>query len=664
MKQRSLVKESLISISGIVTLMLAIVAFIAISQKAEETQEQIERELISITGKASLGIHEFFATRAAVVDTAFQNPTHQKWFQNIPQRGIDHQADPIYQDIMSYFNQLTDADPVIKALFLGTNSTYEYYENKGRIGGDDYFTNKRPWWADSINRNQISVQKPDIDLHDGSIVTVINKPVKNADGEFIGVGGIDILITSLGENLLNKIKFQDQGEAFLVTNLGEIIFFPKLSSKATQDALLKDVDKKLKEADGFAAISNEISKKGTGIARANWKGDEHIIAYHSIKDDALMLDWRVGLIVPSSLIDDPVNKTITNYTIGITLIILILTYVSYGIIKRITKPLLQVVDAMDDMARGEGDLTKRIHVERNDEIGHLSQSFNQFVANIHQLIIKSKQTAEHINQLATGVAASSEKTCISAENQKAELEVIAAASTEMAQTVAVISDNSTMASQSADSAHQQAQDGSIRVNEATQNINKLSKAVEEAAIVVKKLHGDSERINEVLSVIQAIAEQTNLLALNAAIEAARAGDQGRGFAVVADEVRKLAQRTQESTGNIKIIIEDLKGSADNAMEAMQSGQTLAAAVVSGSQEVQNILHAITDAVNVIQSQSVEIAQANREQVLAAEEITEKTVNIHQLADETASQTNVVVEDSKAQQNAVKQLSDIIDKFKV
>ncbi|MEH6473445.1 MAG: methyl-accepting chemotaxis protein, partial [Halopseudomonas sp.] len=237
------------------------------------------------------------------------------------------------------------------------------------------------------------------------------------------------------------------------------------------------------------------------------------------------------------------------------LVFVILVVLALIVLRRVIQPLDAVVEAMTDIAEGEGDLTKRLQSRGVKELALLTGQFNAFVEKMQTLISQVSGSIDSVSIAVEQTSKSAAETDQSTAKQRAETEQVAAAVTEMASTIQEMSQHASQAADAANQADTEAAQGSEIVANTVASINLLADKVDSAAQVMEQLAADSNEVGQVLDVIQSIAEQTNLLALNAAIEAARAGESGRGFAVVADEVRTLASRTQKSTDEIRIIIE-------------------------------------------------------------------------------------------------------------
>ncbi len=349
----------------------------------------------------------------------------------------------------------------------------------------------------------------------------------------------------------------------------------------------------------------------------------------------------------------------------IGVVALLVGLVIAGLIGRsISQPIRSTADAMDDIAEGEGDLTRRLSEEGKDELSHLSAAFNRFARKVHDMV---SRVAGSTTQLASSAERMTDITRITTEGvhqQQSETEQVATAMNEMTATVQEVARHAADAAHSARSANDETANGQQVVNRVVNSINTLASEIDSASNVIKQLEDESENIGSVLDVIRGIAEQTNLLALNAAIEAARAGEQGRGFAVVADEVRTLASRTQKSTEEIQQMIERLQAGSRDAVSAMHSSTEKAQQSVSHADEAGKSLQSISQAVNSITDMNIQIASAAEEQGAVAEEINRNITNINEVVHQTAEGAEQIslASDELAQLSA--ELQKLVSQFKI
>lgn len=332
--------------------------------------------------------------------------------------------------------------------------------------------------------------------------------------------------------------------------------------------------------------------------------------------------------------------------------------------RSIVKPINQVVDALRDIAEGDGDLTQRIKVSSEDEIGQLAHWFNVFVGRIHTIVTQFKDSSFNLTSAAEQLSATTNQTASGADRQQSEIAHVASAMAEMASTVEEVARNVGMAASDAENADNESNKGAEVVQQTMSAIGELARDIDRASEVITQLQQESDNIGSVLDVIRGIAEQTNLLALNAAIEAARAGEQGRGFAVVADEVRTLASRTQASTEEIQDMIQKLQTGARQAVTVMGKGKEQASASVEHAGRAGESLQAITKAVSVIKDMSNQIASASEEQSAVTIEIKQNINNIAQVANETAMGSKDISAGSEELARLAVEMKRLVGEFKV
>jgi len=661
----SVVRKVLLSVSSIISAISIIVAISVTSERAANVESSVLKDIRSSTQHASDGIHEFFRERSRVVTSLKGNAYINDWFENYTERGSDIDADPAYQQMVKLFKHESEHDPLIKSVFYAPKATHEYFDINGRYNDPNYFTSKRPWWYEALERDRLFITKPEIDANDGAIVTSIKTTVYNDNKQLLGVMGIDILASEIRSRLIDTMTFQGLGNGFLFTADGQIISFPDKKNQIDMSTLpkLNVVDSKISGADGFSELMKTAENQKETLTHVTWQDEEYLVFVTDIQDETMALDWRVGFMVPQHVIDDPVYSAIWGSTFIVILVILVTAGVTvYAIQKLLTNPLNKIVAAMDDIATGDGDLTQRIDMNRNDELGQLSDSFNHFVENIQEIIRQANTTTSKVLCESNGVSALVTDFANNVTQQKGYIEQIATAATEMTHTIHGISDNAQTTLEYATQATNESADGQALANDATQLMIDLTHDVSTASDVIEELHKNSQSITAMLSVIKGIAEQTNLLALNAAIEAARAGEQGRGFAVVADEVRTLASRTQDSTTEIEEIIDKLLASSSQAVDAMNVGREKTDQGTELINRVNDKLAQINRAIALIEEQSNETASTTREQATASDEITQQTVSVNELADTTVAQTNEMAEKSEEQRVITEELNKTISQF--
>ncbi len=353
----------------------------------------------------------------------------------------------------------------------------------------------------------------------------------------------------------------------------------------------------------------------------------------------------------------------TAILVGIATLILGML-IAVFIARQIVVPLNRAVDAMNEIAEGDGDLTQRLDESGNNEISRLAHAFNNFAEKVRGMVSKVYGSTTQLASAAEEMSLVMEETKRDTLQQQSETSQVVTAMNEMTATVQEVARHATEAASAANKADHASVDGKKVVLSTMNAIEALSSEVHSAANVISQLEKDSENIGTVLDVIKGIAEQTNLLALNAAIEAARAGEQGRGFAVVADEVRTLASRTQQSTQEIQAMIENLQVGAQTAVKVMDESRAKAEDSVSQAAKAGGSLEEITHSVSLINDMNTQIATAAEEQSAVAEEINRNIVNISEIVDRTADGANQTSIASEELASLASQLQQLVNQFKV
>ncbi|WP_346840366.1 methyl-accepting chemotaxis protein [Metapseudomonas otitidis] len=309
------------------------------------------------------------------------------------------------------------------------------------------------------------------------------------------------------------------------------------------------------------------------------------------------------------------------------------------LVRSIHAPLGQAVSTMEDIARGEGDLTRRLDESSGHELGALATSFNRFAEQVRHLVRQTRESSDTLGRASEELEAFMAGIGQGIDTQHRESDQLATATEEMSGAAQQIAGSASSAAQAARDAEHRVDEARSLVGGATAEIRGLEGQVAEGVATIRQLGSESENIGGVLDVIRGVAEQINLLALNAAIEAARAGEQGRGFAVVADEVRTLAGRTQSSTAEIQGMIERLQGGAREAIAVIEQIRQGCARSVAEVARVGQALEAISEAAGIINGMNAQIADAAAEQTRVCESINHNVHQIVTIAQHTAESSH-------------------------
>ncbi len=361
---------------------------------------------------------------------------------------------------------------------------------------------------------------------------------------------------------------------------------------------------------------------------------------------------------------EQLNRAIMNIVIIGLVVVGVVTLLAMLVNRSILRPLAMFDESIKSFAGGDADLTARMPAFKVPEFAELSRNFNHFVESLQVIITNVTAVSEQVVAETNEMSERASKVDSIADGQRSETEQVATAMTEMTTTANDISNNANQAASSAKDADDNTKHANSIVEAAAQSVIELASEISNANEVISRLEGDVKNISSLLEVIQDIAEQTNLLALNAAIEAARAGEQGRGFAVVADEVRKLASRTQDSTGEIHKMIEQLKSASDAAVSVMNSSQQRSQGTVEEAKAASLALEQVQEFIHNIMDMNALIATATEEQSIVGQEISERIVVI---SDQSASSAELANENragSGALKDKANELAHLVDRFTV
>ncbi|KOY44588.1 chemotaxis protein [Vibrio parahaemolyticus] len=441
------------------------------------------------------------------------------------------------------------------------------------------------------------------------------------------------------KEILKAMRFESDGYFFAYDSQGVNTLHaikPSLEGKNLYD---------LKDENGVAVIAGLIdaSQKGDGFLYFSWHKPT-IDAQAPKLGYAEYLskwDWVLGTGVYIDDIDQQVamhrelkTQELKEHTLSAVLIsvvgLIITSILTSIVVSKGIQPLQHVAASLKDVAAGGGDLTARLKVESQDEVGEVAAAFNEFMDKLHPLMQDIHRSATTVQTVSQSLNTQTSQASGQMQDHCLETDKVVTAVTQMSMTAKEVASNTNATAQAIEDANSQVTEAQREVEQAIEGITELVREIDSTSDAISELSLQTEKITQVLDVIGEIAEQTNLLALNAAIEAARAGEQGRGFAVVADEVRSLASRTQNSTHEIGDMLKQLQNGVSRAVSTMSVSQKRGVKTAEESALIQQSLSSVHHSIGTIRDMGIQTASAAEEQSAVAEDINQNLVAIQQI----------------------------------
>ncbi|MBN2415578.1 methyl-accepting chemotaxis protein [bacterium] len=645
----------LLSILGSISAILLIIMFayyyffknFAIRQIQENAMSSIHLAVSEYEGflNEKAKIAWFMANNAEVIDWLSQNSVRDSRLLN----------DRTYQRILADLKMSVRKDQDINSAFIASEKARFYWDDKDIIRDPaTYFVDRRPWYI-NVKEQGKPVWDVTVGYTEKKVLLNYRNPVFGDNGDFLGVTGIDFELADV-ERFFNSLNTFQTAKTYLINRDGLVLFDE--DNEHVLKANLNDFSDENSTYRQIKPVADDIAAGAANIRQVIYEGEKRYFMYAPFES----VEWALLLSVDDAEINRPLTRLGgTFFMIVIGALVLLAVIISL-ISSSIARPIENIVEMVDDVAQGERNLTKRLAIKSDDEIGRLAASFNTFVDKLHSVMVHVHDNSHLLAEATTELSAGTKQMAVASEEQKHQTGMIAASIEQM---TAAIYENAKTAGATAEvteAASKKAEEGAMAIEQTQTEMDEIIVASYNTETIIESL---SKKANEIISIVQVIDEvagQTNLIALNAAIESSRAGEQGKGFSVVAEEVRKLAKVTSEATKNVSDTIRSIQADIKAASDAMQSTSK---AVQQGKTVTDNtekifdeIIHYVKDATGKVN----EIAAATEQMSNGAREISSSLKNMRDVAEESASSTESMAANIQELSEQTENLDKLINQF--
>lgn len=592
------------------------------------------------------------------------------------------------EHLESYFMNKVSPEEGIQTLYAGFNDR-RFINGDGWIPPQEWDCTGRPWYVSAVEKDGVIYTDPYVDANTGEMIISIAKPIKQ-NGNIVGVAGMDIFVTVLTDIVTNaNISSVDtdisESYAFLLDNNNNFVVHKNEEFKPNKDMGLKNINDV--NSGEFKELGKKIEQKKLNVEQME---DYDGVKKYFISTPVEANGWTFGFVIPLNEFKSPLSRLL--YGFGIAVVVSLLLTIIYTAfrINGFINPILNIKKHTQLVANG--DLTQKVEIKSQDEIGELGNSFNNMMDDIKSIVSGIYKTYKSAKDMSSNVIDNTSNVQrISGE--------ISGATEQIATEAMELKGNINDTKEFLESFSTKIESISKRVNEINGNSDYAIKSVEKGLVKLNELHAietevgkQSERtysiidafnksaagINSMTEVISNIAEQTNMLALNAAIEAARAGEMGKGFAVVADQVRKLADESSSAAREIETQVAGVKSEVENFEEVKITSIELDNKKKEINRDItvdfNSIEKNIKDIVNNIKNVYEQMTDIGAEK----EEMNEIMKNISEISENSAAATeevcaatenqenllNQAVNDIRELINKIDELSHTVEKFKI
>ncbi|WP_039959139.1 methyl-accepting chemotaxis protein [Vibrio sinaloensis] len=555
------------------------------------------------------------------------------------------------EQILLMIRQIANTSPASDIL-VGFEDGRSYGNNSGKRDLNQYDPRTRDWYKLAVNKRGTIITDIYSDALTKSLMVSIAEPFY-AQGQLKGVLLADIELNLLDE-LVRKAPFP-----------GAMMGLYDLTSLTIASNGEVDVpgETKLYDFNDLKPLTDALLNQASGMMDYSLGGVEKVAFYKSIPlDDSI--SWHLLVGVDKSVAYAEMDQALESALIS-AITLLALSFVIFFVILTFAyRPILALKSTIVDLSQGNGDLTRRLEVNSEDDLGQIAQAVNTFIGNLQTMMLDVAQASNQISDNIELLKAQTQSNEGVLSAHAMETTQVVTAMTEMSSTADSVAESASKTAEFTKTTNDEAVQSKRVVDSSVRSVADLVVEVEAMATSIQAMNEDSQKIGSVLTVIGEIADQTNLLALNAAIEAARAGEQGRGFAVVADEVRALAARTQQSTTEINNMLANLNEGTKSVVKAMDDTKQRCQETAQATENVNGSLDVMVGSIARINDLGLEIATAASQQSAVTDEVSRNMTTIQTMVEELTANGSQALEGTMELANNNQKLSEIVKQFKL